>query len=103
MKVQPPFDLIAFDADDTLWHGETLFVSTQRKFRQLLLHYHDEEWTDAGLVDLTRERLANGAFRLVAIEPSRPDDFALDVGEAERNLLQLRFGSAEAVWLLVSC
>jgi hypothetical protein len=26
-------DLIAFDADDTLWHNETIFVRAQGKFK----------------------------------------------------------------------
>jgi putative hydrolase of the HAD superfamily len=33
------FDIIAFDADDTLWHNETLYSMTQEKFRQLLARY----------------------------------------------------------------
>jgi putative hydrolase of the HAD superfamily len=37
------FDIIAFDADDTLWHNETLFSMTQEKFRQLLAHYEGAE------------------------------------------------------------
>jgi putative hydrolase of the HAD superfamily len=35
------FDAIAFDADDTLWHNETLFVMTQAKFAELLAEDHD--------------------------------------------------------------
>ncbi len=27
------FDVIAFDADDTLWHNERLFVDAQAKFQ----------------------------------------------------------------------
>jgi putative hydrolase of the HAD superfamily len=38
-----PFDIIAFDADDTLWHNETLFSMTQDKFRQLLARYQGAE------------------------------------------------------------
>jgi putative hydrolase of the HAD superfamily len=36
-------DIIAFDADDTLWHNETLYVRSQERFRQLLATYHPEE------------------------------------------------------------
>jgi len=43
------YDLIAFDADDTLWHNEPLFVATQAQFRQLLLPYHAGEWIDQRL------------------------------------------------------
>ena len=33
--------LIAFDADDTLWHTENIFVETQHKFADILSHYCD--------------------------------------------------------------
>lgn len=33
------FDVIGFDADDTLWHNETLYSLTQDKFKQLLANY----------------------------------------------------------------
>ena len=39
------FDLIAFDADDTLWHNETLFTLTQSSFRALLAPYLLRPWT----------------------------------------------------------
>jgi putative hydrolase of the HAD superfamily len=32
-------ELIAFDADDTLWHSEILYARTQEKFQQLLSPY----------------------------------------------------------------
>ena len=30
------FDVIGFDADDTLWHNESIFTMTQEKFREIL-------------------------------------------------------------------
>lgn len=39
------FDVIAFDADDTLWHNETLYTLTQDKFRALLAPYLRAPWT----------------------------------------------------------
>ena len=38
------YDLIAFDADDTLWHNETMFQETQKEFASLLGDYHSAEW-----------------------------------------------------------
>jgi putative hydrolase of the HAD superfamily len=38
------FDLLAFDADDTLWQNERLYVEVQAKFAGLLAHYHTQEW-----------------------------------------------------------
>ncbi len=38
------FDVIAFDADDTLWHNERLYAGAQTRFAGLLAHYHSPEW-----------------------------------------------------------
>lgn len=37
------FDVIAFDADDTLWHSEILYLKTQDKFKQLFSDDQDAE------------------------------------------------------------
>ena len=36
------FDVIGFDADDTLWHNESIFNMTQEKFREILSHISPE-------------------------------------------------------------
>ncbi|MFY0665048.1 MAG: HAD hydrolase-like protein [Natronospirillum sp.] len=36
--------VIAFDADDTLWHNEHLFRQVQTEFKTLLAQYHSPEW-----------------------------------------------------------
>ena len=36
------FDVIAFDADDTLWHNESIFTMTQQKFREMLSSHAPE-------------------------------------------------------------
>lgn len=45
----PQIQVIAFDADDTLWHHETLYSVTQERFRELLLPYLPGEEIDARL------------------------------------------------------
>ncbi len=40
---------IAFDADDTLWHTERIFISTKDKYKQLLADYHDGDWIERHL------------------------------------------------------
>ena len=45
----PKFDVIALDADDTLWHNENIYTKTQEKFKQLLGRYHTKEWIDKRL------------------------------------------------------
>ena len=43
------FALIAFDADDTLWHNEPLYVEAQDKLKLLLAGYADGETVDQWL------------------------------------------------------
>ncbi len=43
------FDLIAFDADDTLWHNEILYTEAQGKLRELLSGYADGDTVDQRL------------------------------------------------------
>ena len=44
-------DVLAFDADDTLWHNEPLFTETEAKFRDLLQPYNSREWIDKRLYE----------------------------------------------------
>lgn len=43
-------ELIAFDADDTLWHNERLFQATESQFAELLADYHSSEWVSQRLL-----------------------------------------------------
>jgi len=56
------FDIIAFDADDTLWHNETLFTEAQEKFKQLLLDYHPEAWIEQKLYEIEMRNLAHFGY-----------------------------------------
>lgn len=40
---------IAFDADDTLWHNERIFLAAKEKYSSLLAEYHDREWIEQRL------------------------------------------------------
>jgi putative hydrolase of the HAD superfamily len=71
----PHFDLIAFDADDTLWHNERLYVAMQTRFAQLLAHYHDPEWVNERLYQTESRNIAHfgygvKSFALSMIETS---------------------------------
>lgn len=46
---------IAFDADDTLWHNERIFLQAKEKYTGLLAKYHDESWIEERL-DATEVR-----------------------------------------------
>jgi putative hydrolase of the HAD superfamily len=41
--------VIGFDADDTLWHNETIFENVHVRFRALLARYHDAATVDRTL------------------------------------------------------
>ncbi len=45
------FDLIAFDADDTLWHNESLYADAQDRLAELLSDYADSGTVDQRLFE----------------------------------------------------
>jgi putative hydrolase of the HAD superfamily len=54
-----PPRVVALDGDDTLWHNETMFTTSQDRFRDLLLHHVDMEGhaIDAALLATERRNL----------------------------------------------
>ena len=57
-----PIKIIAFDADDTLWHNESIYVSAQTQFKQLLAHYHSPEWIEQHLYQTEMRNLAHFGY-----------------------------------------
>jgi putative hydrolase of the HAD superfamily len=55
-------DQIAFDADDTLWHNEPLYIEVQNRFKELLAGYHEPEWVDQKLFDTEMRNLAHFGY-----------------------------------------
>jgi putative hydrolase of the HAD superfamily len=51
------FDVIAFDADDTLWHNESLYTATQDRFKQLLSRYRSMDGIDQVLYETEMRNL----------------------------------------------
>jgi putative hydrolase of the HAD superfamily len=51
------FDLIAFDADDTLWHNEFLYTQVQDKLKILLANYVDSETVEQRLYETEMRNL----------------------------------------------
>jgi putative hydrolase of the HAD superfamily len=49
---------VGLDADDTLWHNETIFRLTQDRMRALLSHVADEAAFNATLADVEKRNLA---------------------------------------------
>jgi putative hydrolase of the HAD superfamily len=49
--------LIGFDADDTLWHNETIFARVHERYRALLASHHDAATVDRTLLSTERRNL----------------------------------------------
>jgi putative hydrolase of the HAD superfamily len=49
--------VIGFDADDTLWHNESIFEKTHEQYRALLARYHDAATVDRTLLDTEMRNL----------------------------------------------
>ncbi len=81
------FDLIAFDADDTLWHTEELYVGTQDRFKQLLAPYHSAEWIEQKLYDTEMRNLRVFGYGIKG--------FALSMIETAIELTEGRISGAE--------
>ena len=80
---------IGFDADDTLWHNETLFVATHGKLCELLSRYHDATRVDDTLNETERRNLARygygiKSFALSAIET------AIDLSDGQIPAAEIR-------------
>lgn len=52
-----PITTLAFDADDTLWHNESIFALSQQRFAELLTDYADAETLGARLLETERANL----------------------------------------------
>lgn len=99
MRIDPP-KLIGLDADDTLWHNETLFRMTHERFNGLLAPWADAHAVERALAEVERRNLGTygyGAkgFTLsmleTALELSRdqvPGSVLAEILDAGRSLMQ---------------
>ncbi len=55
-------DLVALDADDTLWHNEPLYTSTREQFRALLGRYEPVELLDEQLYQVELRNLQHFGY-----------------------------------------
>jgi putative hydrolase of the HAD superfamily len=74
------FDLIAFDADDTLWENEHLFLEAQAKFKALLARFHPPEWVAARLYETEMRNMQHFGYGIKAFALSMIET-ALDLTE----------------------
>ena len=61
------FKVIAFDADDTLWRNEDIFIHAQDEFINLLLPYHDEIYIRSHLGDVQIQNLEHFGYGIKGI------------------------------------
>ncbi len=52
-----PIRVIGLDADDTLWHNETIFERVHERYRALLAQYHDAATVDRTLLATEQRNL----------------------------------------------
>ncbi len=88
----PRFDIIAFDADDTLWHNEHLYADAQARLRQLLSPYHDPAWIDAQLYQTEMRNMQHFGYGIKA--------FALSMIETAVELTEGRISGSEIKTIL---
>jgi putative hydrolase of the HAD superfamily len=81
------FDAIAFDADDTLWHSESLYAAAQEEYRRLLAPYAGAERIDRVLHETEMRNLAIYGYGVKG--------FALSMIEAALDLSERRITGSE--------
>ena len=59
---KPIITTIAFDADDTLWRNEDVFLSTQQYFVEMLSSYHSKEYILERLNEVQISNLSNFGY-----------------------------------------
>jgi putative hydrolase of the HAD superfamily len=80
-------EMVALDADDTLWHNETVFRDTETEFRRLLARYHDEAWIEQRLYETEVRNLAHFGYGVKS--------FILSMVETAVELTEGRISGAE--------
>lgn len=81
------FDIVALDADDTLWHNERLFFATQAQFRDQLAAHHDPADIDSRLYATEKRNLKHFGYGIKG--------FVLSMIETAIELTDGKIGSAE--------
>jgi putative hydrolase of the HAD superfamily len=80
-------ELIAFDADDTLWHSEILYVNSQERILEILSPYSEKE--------LTRQELYRAELPNLSIYGYGIKGFALSMIEAAIRLSDSKIRGSE--------
>jgi len=81
------FDVIAFDADDTLWHNEPLYRGAQRQVLEIVAHYHDRDWIERRMYETEIRNLEHYGYGIKG--------FTLSMIETAIELTEGRISGAE--------
>lgn len=85
-------DVIAFDADDTLWHNEHLYEDAQEKLARLLAQHADRETVLQRLYETEMRNLPHYGYGIKS--------FALSMIETAANLSEGRVASDEVMQIV---
>ena len=55
-------EVIAFDADETLWHNETRYLQVKNRYGQLLSRYHDSEEVEQMLDEIELQNVRSYGY-----------------------------------------
>ncbi len=95
MLTQTPIEVVALDADDTLWHSEVYFERTQRRFTELLQRYVDRDVDiDATVVEVEHRNLEAYGYGIKG--------FTLSMVEAAIQLTDGAIGTEEISQILAA-
>jgi putative hydrolase of the HAD superfamily len=83
----PEFDVIAFDADDTLWENERLYARSQARLVELLARYYQPEWINNHLYQTEMRNLEHFGYGVKA--------FALSMVETAIELTEGRISGSD--------
>ena len=83
----PRFEVIAFDADDTLWHNERLYVNAQARFKDILARYLSPDGIDERLYQAEVRNLPHFGYGIKA--------FALSMVETAVELTEGRISGGD--------
>jgi putative hydrolase of the HAD superfamily len=81
--------VIAFDADDTLWQNEHLFIEAQRTFKTLLSRFHPPDWVAARLYETEMRNMQHFGYGIKAFALSMIET-ALDLSEDRISGIEVR-------------
>lgn len=83
---------VAFDADDTLWHNERIFIAAKERFKSLLANYHTPDWIEQRLDETEARNIAHWGYGIKG--------FSLSMVETAIELTEGRVGGDEIAWIV---